>query len=631
MTRRLTTWCVFLALAMSCEAGSLAPGGDVATRTWKTEKDRPFAYPERELEGFARGDDRKGRTFGITVSGGGSRSAGATLGQLWALEKLGWLDEAEYLSAVSGGAWTAVPYTFLPRHHDGSFFGEIVAPDQLTDSKLKNVEAWSHQRALSRSFLVLTFFGNVLTGAFDESWSRTVGRRFLHPYGLNDLERPFAHWADVPRESRLPVESFYLSRSDRPFLVVGGTVLAGKGGRGDGEKTRFPYEWTPLYSGVRTPGVSPVRGPMRTRRLGGYVESFAADSYAPTAATRDAGERELVEIGGDRHLTTLSDVIGASSAAVQQSLQRVRLYNLGFPEFRVWPVTTDTEEARTEPVHPKRELAFGDGGHVDNIGLLPLLARQVDDILVFVNTAQEFDLLDYVESGVLREAVLTICSPDDVPLFDVEAEDEPTAEEAADRELAREGLLRAIDEWSTDSTAGESLYSDLIAYFRPVYGKKGRSKRLNVVFKDGNERLLDLVEGLMKRKLCGRPLVHCQQYEVRPSTRHGIRAIDEDGEAYKPEICWVYLDRTERWMSEMKKSGLSAKTKHRLEAEKRPFKNFPHYKTFFQNPGLVVKLGKRQVNALANLTAWTVCEEQAHIGDVLGLRFGVASDCYDGP
>ena len=33
----------------------------------------------------------------------------------------------------------------------------------------------------------------------------------------------------------------------------------------------------------------------------------------------------------------------------------------------------------------------GDGGNIDNIGLMPLLARKVDNIIVFINTQEDFD------------------------------------------------------------------------------------------------------------------------------------------------------------------------------------------------------------------------------------------------
>ena len=46
-----------------------------------------------------------------------------------------------------------------------------------------------------------------------------------------------------------------------------------------------------------------------------------------------------------------------------------------------------------------QELAHGDGGFGDNLGVLPLLARQVHNILVFVNTStHDFEANDDVKA-----------------------------------------------------------------------------------------------------------------------------------------------------------------------------------------------------------------------------------------
>ena len=50
--------------------------------------------------------------LGIAFSGGGTRSASATVGQLRGLEQNGWLSRVRYMTAVSGGSWAAVPYTY---------------------------------------------------------------------------------------------------------------------------------------------------------------------------------------------------------------------------------------------------------------------------------------------------------------------------------------------------------------------------------------------------------------------------------------------------------------------------------------------------------------------------------------
>ena len=68
-------------------------------------------------------------SFGIAFSGGGTRSATATLGELRALHRLGWLSKARYLSANSGGSWAVVPYTYLSRGlNQETFLGPYISP-----------------------------------------------------------------------------------------------------------------------------------------------------------------------------------------------------------------------------------------------------------------------------------------------------------------------------------------------------------------------------------------------------------------------------------------------------------------------------------------------------------------------
>lgn len=67
--------------------------------------------------GAAASDGQEER-LGICCSGGGLRSAAFNLGALQALDEAGLLRRADYLSAVSGGAYTASAYAVASRHSD---------------------------------------------------------------------------------------------------------------------------------------------------------------------------------------------------------------------------------------------------------------------------------------------------------------------------------------------------------------------------------------------------------------------------------------------------------------------------------------------------------------------------------
>ena len=45
--------------------------------------------------------------------------------------------------------------------------------------------------------------------------------------------------------------------------------------------------------------------------------------------------------------------------------------------------------------------------------------------------------------------------------------------------------------------------------------------------------------------------------------------------------------------------------------------NFPHYRTFFQNPPAAIDLSAKQVSMLSHLTWWNVVESEAAIRDLV--------------
>ena len=145
----------------------------VETRVWRTYTDAaPVYFPERDDPeshvpwlfknpaenggGWRERMDRKSfgasgasgasGSFGVAFPSGGARAA-AALGQIRALHKSGWMKKVTYISAISGGAWTAVPYSFLPETPlsgcspeiidmvDDDFLGKYRPPGELNNKK----------------------------------------------------------------------------------------------------------------------------------------------------------------------------------------------------------------------------------------------------------------------------------------------------------------------------------------------------------------------------------------------------------------------------------------------------------------------------------------------------------------
>lgn len=538
----------------------------VNVRTWRT-KDNPHNFPELNDSSAAVPWLASRPSFGIAFSGGGTRSAAATLGQLRALKTLGWLDQARYITANSGGSWTCVPYIYLPAQFDEArFLGPYIPPGELSDAKLRaEDDAQSMEGVIFKAKVVdpeePERLRSLLKG--DEGYANFVGEVFLKRFSLHDKRKFFSSHDEALRvilqgNADLKKEDFYLTRENRPFLIVAGTLLTPSG-------EGFLVEATPLYIGVRNEFEVAASRKNDSKRMligGGYIESFGYDSYEPEQSVSAAG-RWHVRLKGDvrrfdpatnkRYRFTLSDVIGMSSAAPHITLAKRKIPDTVFPEFRHWAIDRQRVDNDAKLRREAKELKHGDGGDIDNLALLPLLARRVENILVFINTRSEFS--ENVNCDVVNTDVLV---------------------------------------------------DDLVCLFRPA----GKLKD-NVVFADGEKQLARLCREFSERKRAGEPLVYCQRYEIKANARQGIEGGD-----YAPTICWVYLDRTQQWINKIT-VGNAEKHTANLKNARGEFRHFPHYKTFGEHGPQVIDLDRERVRALSNLAAWTVYARASYIADQL--------------
>ena len=347
----------------------------VRARAWRN--DASFVYPEKDLESLPSKSD-----LGVTFSGGGTRSAAAVAGQLRGLKQIGLLKQIKYISSVSGGAWGATPYTFLPDSFDeDEFLGEILSPADIIIDSLNATSKKSLVGAIADSIITDDFFAEAAKSDGDETYSRAIGNIFLDPFDLGDngqfmsfdeatvataLEQ---NSKDEDHDYYLKRTDFYVARRDRPFLIAGSTLFSGQQ-----RWPKIPREFTPYYSGTRN--YFDFNDPIG----GGYLETFGADSERPKRSAKTV----KVKLGAKRHRFALSDMIGASGAAPQELLGKHNIGIVGFPEFRHWAFKQPRGFADDE------ELSYGDGGHLENLGIMPLLARQVKNIIVFVNSKTKF-------------------------------------------------------------------------------------------------------------------------------------------------------------------------------------------------------------------------------------------------
>ena len=534
----------------------------VAVRTWVT--DANSGLPEMVDEELAVPWLRDRASFGIAFSGGGTRSASASLGELRALHDLGWLRRARYIASNSGGSWITVPYTYLPLAIDEArFLGDYIPPEKLDDENLRpaTVDPLAFGTAIHDAGTV----GEILEfGRGDEGYSDIVASIFLQPFGLHDNEKFFTFHADaleptLAANPSLRKSNFQIvERNDRPYLIVTGVMIGQQMSEDPDEY--YPVDMTPLYTGIRgrfeleKDGETVVVG-------GGYVESFGYDSYEPKgdlAAGRwtvrltgllSRGDKPV----GDRYRFTLSDVIGASSAAPLATLSRSSVPNFLFPEFRHWPIDREAIDQSAESVRRiADEFQHGDGADMDNLALTPLLVRKTENILVFINSADPFQ--------------------------------KPSS-----------GCAEVTEEHISD---------DVISYFR----KTGVLIH-NVVFEDAEAGLEAICDAFAARQAAGEPLVYCQDYDVIENARHGI-------DSYRSSICWVYLDRADGWIEKLNHSDNDLVRE--LHDGEGSFDNFPHYLTFAEHGISLIDLNRERVIALSNLAAWMVKESADYIASNLG-------------
>jgi hypothetical protein len=424
-----------------------------------------FVYPESNMPEFKEKMD-----MGLAFSGGGTRSASLTLGQLRALKQLGILDKCKYCSSVSGGTWGLTPYIFLDDSiTDDEFLGIYKDPSSLTKLDLSYDDKKSLASAISNSKLVKEIFKNLLEGS--EMFSRIIGDIFLKPFLLN--EDIFFTLNDSTLEAILQTNDnltrndFYtVSSRNRPFLIVNCTILRSI-------EVRIPFEMTPLYCGINKLYVN-AGADQRFDIGGGFVEPHGFDSDAP-----DDIFAQPYKVRLNRNRLSISDMLGSSGAAPADIFRRFMPLIHLFPNFNYWSPIADKDKMR------EKEYDFGDGGLLENLGIMPLLRRKVGKVMVFVNGKTPIQKLDN----------------------------------------------------------GDYKISDSIpALFKEIPNQNGdKNFDKNIVLDNTDNQYEKLVDNLFQKQKEGLPTIHIDTYNVLKNDHHDIKGN------WQVKICWVYNSRPAKW------------------------------------------------------------------------------------
>ena len=547
----------------SCHTCVEAAFWEVSPTFWDSTTTGPLAPERPKLDGL--------RTFdvGVAFSGGGTRSASATIGQLRGLVQNGWLERVRYITAVSGGSWAAVPFTYYP----GSLTDLLGDSTPLNPATIETVPAGLLADRVARSGLghvgfqeVPSFLPDSIAGLDivqvrralvmaragirkirkrevtepdrrNKTYAHMLGQIFLDRLVPDGNRRPYA-WdretaIEMSAATGRPAGDFILAPPSRPFLIVGGTLVKQAGAD---YPRLIPVEYTPMYTGVR----------QQFGLIGGtYLWPWAYDRLyiAPRSDTR-----VLVGPGPSERPFTLADVIASSGAAPQLELllgdkvperfrATLRQASEAFPAFANLAVRGGAPNPATE------ELAHGDGGFTDNLGVMPLLARQVHNIIVFVNSSSEYARNDQLQS-----------------------------------------------------------------YFMPLRVRDGNGdKTMNPVFDRAlYQKVLDGFDG---STAAGGGAIFCgHNWDVAKNEVYNIRGYTG------LNICWVYNYAAESWKGALPapiKAWLAPAALKDPPKQAKDLAHFPYYSTFGENKTSVIKLKPLQVNLLADLASWSITSTAA--------------------
>jgi len=608
-------------------------------------------YPEPPLQTNATQP-----TFGVCVSGGGSRALTCALGQLSGLRSLPdpgdagrtLLDRVDHLSAVSGGSWASVLFTFLPETIGGQPVGDddfLIAPTAPADlvkgastepgaGNVSYLNPYSlgtapqrfDLRVVARLLYTLYKWGFFSDhGKWPWFWISVVGELILKPWELFDarfdpakdyleparffsLSKEYVEQRITPSNPSLDPAQFYPVRAGRPPLIVNSNLLQSVS---EVSPPQIPVQSTPIETGILG------QSPDGTIAGGGSVESFAF-----TGRLQGQGPSpQTAAVTLDRRYS-LCDIAGCSSAFFADFLlqfmnkeidhiteELVEHLKVGRFDFlarwiarrvrRKVEAFLDADASQLIPQYnywPLAEVAspepenktfgFSDGGDFENTGILGLLARtNANRVLSFVNSA----------TPLTRTGDLIVVAGQIAQLFGYKPKPGANGWETYGGMQPDEPMSFA----QVFSDAGGEFAALREGLYNASRGGSGHPEPLGsqtVAFRQGLETVAN-------------PVAHIA----------GGRSI---------EVLWVYNNRVNAWqdaitdgpLTEDLEAGQGGQIKDGSPrspavANHGPLANFPWYAT-----GSQIHLDREAVNMLAQLSAWNVQQLADQIGELIAPR-----------
>lgn len=542
-------------------------------RFWEVPKDdanNQFHFPERTPNDpmFYSPMQNKANS-GVCISGGGTVSAALIAGYYKALVEQGIMDHVAYISGVSGGCWGSAPYAYMENLEDSSFFAAVKAPgDYVKDKKqATDGKTWvetnpdhSMTYAVTHAKIVELTLENIAHK--HEAFERAVGAIFLHPFNIKSpLTLGKRHYFSsdkratediVARNKHLKEDYIMTMVENRPYLIMNTTLLVNDGTNAATDAPnydRYHFEFTPLYAGMFAQFDSAHNKTTNHLTLGGsYVETIGFNT------TPKSLEHNIITTENDYRFE-LCEPVGTSGSAIEKSILEGKHKVLAnwLPKFNYW----NPAEFKADPQTPKtEELFFGDGGILENTGVISMLLRSLENIAVFIS-----------QPVYLGEDFDPKKGPNVMELFGYN-------EIAC---LFGEELLGTEKETQGDGTI--------------VVLTKTKDPVNRQVFDNSNGEFDDLISAFKSARATKSPLIYHHTLKVIDNKLFGIRLNDG---TYEANMVWSAIDTWEAF-NEALPTDISNQIGQPGQLE-----DFPAVKVFGENKGHVIQLTPMQANLLGS-------------------------------
>lgn len=511
---------------------------------------------------------------GVCFSGGGTRAMVCAVGQMKGLSQLGLWDKIGYISCVSGGSWASVPFTYYNSGaaNDEELLGTIISPGNLT---VKGIDSLSSGflAGAANADLLFTILDDVKNTAYDDLWIKGVGQSYMAPFGIYEDGQPKFFSLDTNTVNDIIERNPFLSKDDflivhdqpgdaqRPFLIVNASIV--------GPYESAPYEnpeqlavinYTPLYIGSANPvsaSYTPEKGKLTFVESigGGFIEPIGFASGVPatlpgSCPNADPGDN-CVKLDLPLDTFSIARASGTSSSAfaadlTSHGIDGVSLKGLT-PQENYYPISADS-------IHSEVNFLFGDGGNLENFGLISLLQRGVEDIVVFANSNVAIN----TEFDTSQIPTAKDVDSDFLPLFGIEF----------------------------DSTSDQNQ---------------------NQVFPESE--FANIMQQFIDAKNAGTTVLATSSLTTVNNDWWGIQ------EGNSVDIVWVYNENVPLWRDSLEWEIKGILDEGELGLP--PVPDFPLYRLIGEDLELV-KLNAMQINLLYQLSAWNVYSNQDVFNDIYG-------------